>query len=187
MKRSTGLLILVALGALDIFWLVSVPFLDTPVPVGIIGGVLGIVTLAAARPAWGGNRAATIAVLATRVLSALVLDLPAYFFDDTPGWASTTRQAGRWSWSRWRSRSPSWGSRWSPAPDGRALPNRPDPRAARRLKRHRRPTGLTRGPRRTGIGAGSARPHTPSPKLACIARRPGVTVHRCPRRTPSSR
>jgi hypothetical protein len=87
MKRSTGLLILVALGALDIFWLVSVPFLDTPVPVGIIGGVLGIVTLAAARPAWGGNRAATIAVLATRVLSALVLDLPAYFFDDTPGWA----------------------------------------------------------------------------------------------------
>jgi hypothetical protein len=87
MKRSTGLLILVALGALDIFWLVSVPFLDTPVPVGIIGGVLGIVTLGAARPAWGGNRAATIAVLATRVLSALVLGLPAYFFDDTTGWA----------------------------------------------------------------------------------------------------
>jgi uncharacterized membrane protein YhfC len=57
-----------------------------PVPVAVIGGVLGAVTLAAAVPAWRGSRPGTITVVASRVLSAL-LGVPAYFVGGTPAWA----------------------------------------------------------------------------------------------------
>jgi hypothetical protein len=86
MKRSTGLTLLVLLGVLDVFWLVSVALLDTPRPVGILGGIFGIVTLVAARPAMRGNRAATMTVVVSRIASVLGLSVPAYFFSDTPAW-----------------------------------------------------------------------------------------------------
>jgi hypothetical protein len=38
-------------------------------------------------PASRGNRAGVITLVASRVLSVLVLCLPAYFFSDTPTWA----------------------------------------------------------------------------------------------------
>jgi hypothetical protein len=91
MKRSTGLTILVLLGVLDLFWLVSLALpIDTPVPVGILGAIFGIVTLAAARPAFQGSRPATMTVVISRIASALVLCLPAYFFSDTPAWTLVT-------------------------------------------------------------------------------------------------
>jgi hypothetical protein len=86
MKRSTGLTLLVLLAVLDVFWLISVPLLDTPVPVGILGGILGVVTLVAARPAMRGSRPATMTVVVSRIASVLALSLPAYFFADTPAW-----------------------------------------------------------------------------------------------------
>jgi hypothetical protein len=86
MKR-VGLVLLVLLGLLDLSYLVLVGVEDNPVPVAVLGGVLGLITLAAAVPAARGRRAGVIALVASRVLSVLVLCLPAYFFSDTPSWA----------------------------------------------------------------------------------------------------
>jgi protein-S-isoprenylcysteine O-methyltransferase Ste14 len=78
MKR-VGLVLLVLLGLVDLSYLVLISVQDNPAPVAIIGAVLGLVTLGAAVPAARGHRAGTITLVASRVLSVLVLDLPAYF------------------------------------------------------------------------------------------------------------
>ena len=86
MKRI-GLIVLVLLGVLDLVWPVTVVPLDTPVAVGVLGAVFGLTTLAVARPAWRGSRPAVVGLYAARILSALVLGLPAFFVPDAPGWA----------------------------------------------------------------------------------------------------
>jgi hypothetical protein len=86
MKR-VGLVLLILVGLVDLSYLVLTGVEDNPVPVAILGGVLGLVTLGAAVPAARGNRAGVITLVASRVLSILVLCLPAYFFSDTPSWA----------------------------------------------------------------------------------------------------
>jgi hypothetical protein len=87
MKRI-GLVLLVLLGLLDVSYLALIGVQDNPVPVAVIGAVLGLATLVAAAPAARGVRAGVITLVASRVLSILVLDLPAYFFSDTPRWAT---------------------------------------------------------------------------------------------------
>lgn len=85
MKRI-GLVLLVLLGLLDLSYLVLAGVEDNPVPVAVLGGVLGLATLAAAVPASRGNRAGVITLVASRVLSIMVLCVPAYFISDTPSW-----------------------------------------------------------------------------------------------------
>jgi hypothetical protein len=85
MKR-VGLVLLGLLGLLDLSYLVLAGVEDNPVPVAILGGVLGLATLVSIVPASRGNRAGIIGLIASRVLSILVLDLPAYFISGTPRW-----------------------------------------------------------------------------------------------------
>ncbi len=85
MKR-VGLVLLVLLGLLDLSYLMLAGVEDNPLPVALLGGVLGLVTLGAAVPAARGNRAGVITLVAARVLSILVLCVPAYFISDTPSW-----------------------------------------------------------------------------------------------------
>jgi len=92
MTRSTpatyGLAICALLGVIDI---ISLATLGSgaddgpPVLVTLIGAVLGVITLVGARMAWRGGRSGVVAVIVSRVLSAL-LALPAFFVDDVPDW-----------------------------------------------------------------------------------------------------
>lgn len=57
-------------------------------PAGIIFGAatLGLITVAAAIPAWRGSRAGLLVVVASRAASIL-FGRPVYFTDDAPNWA----------------------------------------------------------------------------------------------------
>jgi hypothetical protein len=81
----TGLVILTLLALLDI--VSSVPAGGNRPPVGVIvvGFVLGLISLAAAVPAWRGNRRAAYVLVGSRALSAL-LGIGAFFDDRAPGW-----------------------------------------------------------------------------------------------------
>jgi hypothetical protein len=85
MKR-VGLVLLALVGLLDLSYLVLISVEDNPLPPSIIGAVLGLATLISVVPAFRGQRAATIVLVASRVLSILVVSLPAYFFSDVPRW-----------------------------------------------------------------------------------------------------
>lgn len=84
--HTTGYVICVVLGIADVVGVAGIDMDDAPPAfVVILGGVLGLVTLAAAVPAWRGNRAGHFTVAGSRALSGL-LALPA-FFVDAPTWA----------------------------------------------------------------------------------------------------
>ncbi|MDQ3631425.1 MAG: hypothetical protein M3417_09230, partial [Actinomycetota bacterium] len=92
MTRSTattyGLAICALLGVVDIISLASLGSDGDdgpPLPVVLIGAVLGVITLVGARMAWRGDRSGVVTVIVSRVLSAL-LALPAFFVDDVPDW-----------------------------------------------------------------------------------------------------
>ena len=82
----TGLVICILLGVLDIVGVAGAGMEDAP-PLGIVitGGVLGLITVAAAIPAWRGNRVGLLLVVASRAVSTL-LGIPVYFMD-APNWA----------------------------------------------------------------------------------------------------
>jgi hypothetical protein len=82
----TGYVICVLLGLADLVGVAGINVEGAPPAALVItGGVLGLVTLAAAVPAWRGGRPAVLIVAVSRALSGL-LTLPA-FFVDAPGWA----------------------------------------------------------------------------------------------------
>ncbi|MFI9598592.1 hypothetical protein ACWEQ7_06830 [Streptomyces sp. NPDC004069] len=88
MKRSrvlvTGLVLAGLLGLVDV---VSMPFGDgehPPFAVAVAGAVIGLITLVGVVLAWRGSRAGAVAVIVTRLLSALSA-VPAFFADDVPG------------------------------------------------------------------------------------------------------
>jgi hypothetical protein len=56
-----------------------------PVAVVVAGALLGVITLAAVRPAWRRQGKALLTVVVTRVVSAL-LGVPAFFVHDKPSW-----------------------------------------------------------------------------------------------------
>ncbi len=90
MTRNTsityGLAICALLGVVDIVSLVGLGADDgPPVPIVLLGGVLGLITLAGARIAWRGHRKGAVAVIVSRLISALAA-LPAFFVDDVPDW-----------------------------------------------------------------------------------------------------
>ena len=83
MKRTpatvTGFVLCVLLGLLDVVAVLGAG-VDDPPPLAVIiaGGLLGIATVAAALPAWRGNRVALLLVVASRAASVL-LSVPAFF------------------------------------------------------------------------------------------------------------
>jgi hypothetical protein len=83
---TAGLIIFIALGVLDVVGVVGLATDDVPPAVAVTGAVLGLATLAGARPAWRGGRGGLVTVVVSRLLSVL-LGVPAFFIDDTPGWA----------------------------------------------------------------------------------------------------
>ena len=75
---TTGLGICVVLGLFDVVALAGMGAQGgPPAIVGITGAILGVITLVAARLAWGGRRGGVAGVVLSRVLSAL-LGVPAF-------------------------------------------------------------------------------------------------------------
>ena len=87
-RTRTGLVLAAVLGVADVvsaFFPTPDGEVGPPLSIVLLGGLLGLVTLAAAAVAWRtGRRGALRVVAGTRVLSA-VAALPA-FFVDVPAW-----------------------------------------------------------------------------------------------------
>ena len=83
-RPTTGVAVLALLAVVDISWLVQAWFgvlgsADAP-PTGalVVFALVGVVTLATVRPALRGNRTAAWIMVGSRVVSALLIDLPAF-------------------------------------------------------------------------------------------------------------
>jgi len=88
MTRSTsttvGLALCALLGVVDIVSLGGLGADDgPPVPIVLLGAVLGVITLVGARMAWRGDPGGALVVVVSRVISALSA---AFFVDDVPDW-----------------------------------------------------------------------------------------------------
>ncbi len=97
MRRSVPLIIgLVLAGLFALMDVIPLPAGDgehPPVAVVIAGAVLGLITLVGIVPAWRGSRAGVVAVIVTRLLSALTA-VPAFFVEGVPGPAVGAAAAG---------------------------------------------------------------------------------------------
>ena len=84
---TIGLVISAVLGAVDVFSVIGAGADDGP-PAAVLGIslVMGVITLVGVSLAWRGRRGGVAAVVASRVLSAL-LGVPAFFVDEAPEWA----------------------------------------------------------------------------------------------------
>lgn len=83
---KVGLAICALLGVLDIVSLGGIGADDgPPVPIVLLGALLGLITLWGVRIAWRGQRKGATIVIVARVISALTA-LPAFFVDDVPDW-----------------------------------------------------------------------------------------------------
>jgi hypothetical protein len=89
----TGLVIAGLLGLAEIVTLLVGDGETPPVEVAAVGAVLGLITVAAVIAAWRGSRGAVVAIIVTRLLSA-VTALPAFFVDDVPGAAVAAAGVG---------------------------------------------------------------------------------------------
>lgn len=87
LRNKIGLAIAVLLGIADVVSAFQ-PTPDgqdgPPYAILLVGGVLGVITLAAVVPAWRGNRTAARVAVGARILSALT-SLPAFFVDIPAG------------------------------------------------------------------------------------------------------
>jgi len=97
-RPATGVAVFALLAVVDISWLVQAWFgalgsADAP-PTGalILFAVVGLVTLATVRPALRGNRTAAWVMVASRVVSALLIDLPAFVLG-APMWVDVVAAA----------------------------------------------------------------------------------------------
>ncbi|MEN3540189.1 hypothetical protein AAH991_34110 [Microbispora sp. ZYX-F-249] len=97
MKRSVPLIIGLVLAALfGLGDVISVPLGDgehPPFAVALADGVLGLITVVGVVPAWRGSRAGVVAVIVTRLLSALSA-VPAFFADGVPAPAIAVAAVG---------------------------------------------------------------------------------------------
>jgi hypothetical protein len=89
----TGLVIAGLLGLGDIITLLAGNGETPPVEVAAIGAVLGLITVVSVVLAWRGSRGAVVAIIVSRLLSAMTA-LPAFFVDDVPGPAIAAAAAG---------------------------------------------------------------------------------------------
>ena len=85
---NIGLGLCAVLAAVDIIGLIGFAMPDDapPAVVMVVAAILGVVTLAALKPAHARRRRGTAIVVWSRVLSAL-WGIPVYFAPDAPGWA----------------------------------------------------------------------------------------------------
>jgi hypothetical protein len=84
---TAGLVICALLGIADILGLAGLGADGAPPAAIVIGGaVLGLITLVGVRLAWRARHGGILAVVVSRLLSAL-LGIPAFFIDDAPDWA----------------------------------------------------------------------------------------------------
>ncbi|MEV4623480.1 hypothetical protein AB0J74_32835 [Asanoa sp. NPDC049573] len=79
---TTGLVLAALLGLGDVASIAG-GVDGPPLAVVIAGAVLGVITLAGVVLGWRGSRAGIVAVVVTRLLSALAA-VPAFFVDDVP-------------------------------------------------------------------------------------------------------
>ncbi|WP_211592785.1 MULTISPECIES: hypothetical protein [unclassified Microbispora] len=97
MKRSVPLVIgLVLAGLFGLSDVISVPLGDgehPPFAVALAGGVLGLITVVGVVLAWRGSRAGVVAVIVTRLLSALSA-VPAFFAEGVPAPAVAVAATG---------------------------------------------------------------------------------------------
>lgn len=90
-RATIGVALLALVALMDIAWpvLTALDVLGTadapPTPVLVVFALLGLVALGTALPTLQGHRPAGWALLATRIVSVLLVDLPAVFLD-APGW-----------------------------------------------------------------------------------------------------
>ncbi len=85
---NVGLGLCAALAAVDIIGLVGLAMPDDAPPAVVVAAaaILGVITLAALKPAHAGRRGGIATVVWSRALSAL-WGIPVYFAPDAPGWA----------------------------------------------------------------------------------------------------
>jgi hypothetical protein len=87
MKRTTGvtvgLILAGLLGISDIIGFVGAGSEGPPVPILIADTVLGVITVVGVVLGWRGRRGGIVAVIVTRLLSALSA-VPAFFVDGVP-------------------------------------------------------------------------------------------------------
>jgi hypothetical protein len=87
MNRTRSLTVgLVLAGLLGLGDIATLPFGDgehPPLPVAIVGAVLGLITVVGVVLGWRGRRSGITAVIVTRLLSALAA-VPAFFADGVP-------------------------------------------------------------------------------------------------------
>ncbi len=87
-KLNVGLGLCAVLAGVDIIGLVGLAMPDEapPAVMIVVAAILGLLTLAALKPAYAGQRGGRATVVWSRVLSAL-WGIPVYFASDAPGWA----------------------------------------------------------------------------------------------------
>lgn len=86
LQYKIGLVLCALLGAFDVLSVAGAGAEDAPpTPVVVLGLILGLITLVGVFLAWRGARRGFIAVVVSRVLSALSA-VPAFFVEDVPGW-----------------------------------------------------------------------------------------------------
>ncbi len=97
-RPNTGVAVLALLAVVDISWLVQAWFgvLDSPdappTAALIVFALLGVVTLVTVRPALRGNRTAAWIMVGSRVVSVLLVDLPAFALG-APVWVDVIASA----------------------------------------------------------------------------------------------
>jgi hypothetical protein len=90
-RPTTGVAVLALLAIVDISWLIQAWFgvlgsSDAPPTFALIlFAVVGVVTLATVQPAQRGHRTAAWVMIGSRVVSVLLIDLPAYALG-APAW-----------------------------------------------------------------------------------------------------
>lgn len=79
-RPTTGVAVLAVLAVVDMSWLVQswLGVFGSDAPPVLFFALVGAVTLVTARPALGGHRTAAWVMVASRVVSVLLIDLPAY-------------------------------------------------------------------------------------------------------------
>lgn len=86
LQYKIGLALCALLGVFDVLSVAGAGAEDAPpTPIVVLGVILGLITLVGVFLAWRGAKKGFIAVVVSRVLSALSA-VPAFFVEDVPGW-----------------------------------------------------------------------------------------------------
>ena len=86
LQYKIGLVLCALLGVSDVLSVAGAGAEDAPpIPIAVLSVILGLITLVGVFLAWRGAKKGFIAVVVSRVLSALSA-VTAFFVEDVPGW-----------------------------------------------------------------------------------------------------